>query len=140
MLDISTVGLVPVPKRSALDTSRRELSEHISFGFGTFLVVEQSRLEHRSLGGGDIHGRIRYHGEYIPGTSSRYYNRYEYTYRLFSLVVMPSVFLDCVKASKFQRLAGLSLFFSCAERHLIVYLASLNVRNGASEGEPCIPY
>ena len=91
-------------------------------------------------GGGDIHGRIRYHGEYIPGTSSRYYNRYEYTYRLFSLVVMPSVFLDCVKASKFQRLAGLSLFFSCAERHLIVYLASLNVRNGASEGEPCIPY
>ena len=47
MVDISTVGIVSVPKRSALETSCRELSEDVSFGIGTgtLLVVEQSRLE-----------------------------------------------------------------------------------------------
>ena len=46
ILDISTVGIVSTPKRSALETSRRELSEDVSFGIGTLLVVEQSTLEH----------------------------------------------------------------------------------------------
>ena len=38
MLDIPTVGIVPivpVPKRSAFETSLRELSEDLSFGIGT---------------------------------------------------------------------------------------------------------
>ena len=49
MVDISTVGIVPVPKRSALDTSCRELPEHVSFGSccGPLLVVvELGRLPH----------------------------------------------------------------------------------------------
>ena len=38
-----------MPKRSALETSRRELSEDVSFGIGTgtLLVVQQSSLENR---------------------------------------------------------------------------------------------
>ena len=31
MVDISTAGIVPVPKRSALETLRRELSQNVSF-------------------------------------------------------------------------------------------------------------
>ena len=55
MLDISTaVGKMEVPKRSALETSRRELSEDVSFGIGTgtLLVVEQSQssFENRPRG------------------------------------------------------------------------------------------
>ena len=42
MLDISTAGIVPVPERSALESPRRELSEDVSFGLRTVLVVEQS--------------------------------------------------------------------------------------------------
>ena len=38
MVDISTVGIVSVPKRSALKSSRRELSEYVSFGIGSVLV------------------------------------------------------------------------------------------------------
>ena len=53
MLDISTVGTVSVPKRPALEASRRELSENVSFGISTLLVVEQSILENRPRGGGD---------------------------------------------------------------------------------------
>ena len=45
MLDVSTVGIVSVPNRSVLETSRRELLEDVSFGVGTLLVVEQSSLE-----------------------------------------------------------------------------------------------
>ena len=51
MFDISTVGIVPVPKRSALETFCQVLSEDVSFGIGTvgtvgtLLVVEQSSLE-----------------------------------------------------------------------------------------------
>ena len=45
MVDISTVGIVPVPRRWALETSRRELSGDVSFGIGTLLVVEQSSLK-----------------------------------------------------------------------------------------------
>ena len=37
MLDTSTAGIVSVPKGSALATSRRELSEGVSFGIGTLL-------------------------------------------------------------------------------------------------------
>ena len=44
MVDISTLGIVPVPKMSASQTCRRELSEDVSFGIGTFLVVVQ--IEH----------------------------------------------------------------------------------------------
>ena len=51
VVDISTmVGLVSVPKRSALETSRRELSEDVSFGIGTLLGVEQSSLKNRPRG------------------------------------------------------------------------------------------
>ena len=56
MVDISIVGIVPVPKRSALETSRQVLSEDVSFGIGTvgtvgtLLVVEQSTLENRPRG------------------------------------------------------------------------------------------
>ena len=49
-VDISTAGIVPAPRRSALATSRRELSEDVSFGIGTLLVVEQSTLENRTRG------------------------------------------------------------------------------------------
>ena len=49
-LDISTVGIVSTPKRSALEKSGRELSEGVSFGIGTLLVVEQSSLENRPKG------------------------------------------------------------------------------------------
>ena len=51
MINISTVGIVSTPKTSALETSRRELSEDVSFGIGTLLVVEQSSLENRPGGG-----------------------------------------------------------------------------------------
>ena len=47
MLDISTVGTTAVPEWPALEASRRELSEAVSFGIGTHLVVEQSSLENR---------------------------------------------------------------------------------------------
>ena len=53
MVDISTVGIVPVPKGSTLETRRRELSEDVWFGIGTvgtLLVVEQSTLENRPRG------------------------------------------------------------------------------------------
>ena len=59
MLDISTAGIVSVPKRSALETSRRELSEDVSVGIGTLLVVEQSGLEKGRRGGVILHRRIR---------------------------------------------------------------------------------
>ena len=51
MLDISTVGIVSVQTESALETSRRDLSEAVSFGVGTLLVVEQRMsLEDRPRG------------------------------------------------------------------------------------------
>ena len=40
----SASPLVSVPQRSAFETSRRELSEDVSFGIGTLLVAEQSSL------------------------------------------------------------------------------------------------
>ena len=50
MLDIFAAETVPVPKKSALETSRGGLSEDVSFGIGTLLVVEQSSLENRPKG------------------------------------------------------------------------------------------
>ena len=45
MVDISTaVSIVSGPKRSALEPSRRELSEDVSFGIGTLWIVKQSSL------------------------------------------------------------------------------------------------
>ena len=44
-LDISTVEVVSIPKRSRLETSRGQLSEHVSFGIATLLVVDQTSLE-----------------------------------------------------------------------------------------------
>ena len=41
----------PVPTTSALERSRRELSEDVSFGIGTLLVVEQPTLEPPPQGG-----------------------------------------------------------------------------------------
>ena len=35
MLGISTAGIAPVPRRSALKISRRDLPEGVSFGLGT---------------------------------------------------------------------------------------------------------
>ena len=47
-------------QRSALETSRPELSEDVSFGMGTLLIVEESSLESQPTGGGDdIHRRAR---------------------------------------------------------------------------------
>ena len=50
MVDISTVGIVSVSRRSELETPRRELSDDTSFGIGTPLIVEQSSLENRTRG------------------------------------------------------------------------------------------
>ena len=50
MLDLSTVGLMSVPKMSALETSRRELSKDVPCGIGILLFVEQSSLEDRPRG------------------------------------------------------------------------------------------
>ena len=56
---MSTVGIGPVPKSSALEPSRREHPGDVSFRTGTLLVIEQSSLENPP-GGCDIHGHIRY--------------------------------------------------------------------------------
>ena len=45
MVDISTVGIVPVPQRSALETRVRELSQDVSFGIDTLLDIERASLE-----------------------------------------------------------------------------------------------
>lgn len=50
ILDIPMVWIVSVPKRSASETSHLELSEDVSVGTGTSLVVEQSPLENRPRG------------------------------------------------------------------------------------------
>ena len=56
MIDIATaaVGIVSVPKRWALKTPRRELSEDVSFDIGTVLIVEQPSSENRPQ------GRVKY--------------------------------------------------------------------------------
>ena len=88
MIGICMVGIVlivSVPKRSALESSRRELSEHVSFGNGTLWVVEQSSLENRpgggviyTVGGCDIHRRMRYKGCVILRVTS--YQIYQVSY------------------------------------------------------------
>ena len=63
MVGISALGIVPMPKKSALKTSRRELSEEVPFRFntvGTRLMVERSTLESRLGGGGDVYRVIVY--------------------------------------------------------------------------------
>ena len=50
MFDISIIGIMSVPKRSLLETSRRELSENVPFGIDTLLVVEQLSLESHPRG------------------------------------------------------------------------------------------
>ena len=50
ILNISTVRIASVSKRPELETSRPELSEDVSFGIGTLLVVERSSLENRPRG------------------------------------------------------------------------------------------
>ena len=47
IVHISTVGIAPLQKRSALETTRRQLSEDAAFGVGALLVVEQSSLVDR---------------------------------------------------------------------------------------------
>ena len=49
MVDISTVGIVAVPKRSALETSRRELPEDSSFGIFRPLAFCLFRSSRRSV-------------------------------------------------------------------------------------------
>ena len=64
MVGIYKVRIVSVPKRPALATSRRELSENVSFGvgtIGTLLVVEQSSSENRRPRG------VRYTPSYTVG-------------------------------------------------------------------------
>ena len=39
---VGIVGIVSVPKRSAFETSRRDLSEDVSFDTSTLLDIEQS--------------------------------------------------------------------------------------------------
>ena len=41
MVDISTVGILLVPKEIGMETSRRGLSEDVSFGIGNLLAVDQ---------------------------------------------------------------------------------------------------
>ena len=56
MVDISTAaGMVRVQTESALESSRRELSEDVSFGIDwyTLMVVEQSSLENHAPGACD---------------------------------------------------------------------------------------
>ena len=55
MVDISSavvliVGIVSLPKRSALEASIRGLSADVPFGIGALLVVRQSTLENRPRG------------------------------------------------------------------------------------------
>ena len=51
MLDVATVGIVSVPKRSVLETSRRELSEDVFYDIiSTLLVVEQSSVDNHPPG------------------------------------------------------------------------------------------
>ena len=59
MVDISTVGIVSVPRKSALEASRGELSEDVSFSIGTLQVVDQSSLESHPRGG-MIHTAVVY--------------------------------------------------------------------------------
>ena len=49
MVDVSSIATVSTHRRTSLETSRRELSEDVSFGIGT-LLVEQSILEYRPRG------------------------------------------------------------------------------------------
>ena len=51
LVDSSTVRMVSVPTRSALEKFIREVSEDGSFGIGTLLVVEQSTLDKPPQGG-----------------------------------------------------------------------------------------
>ena len=60
MVDIPAVGIVSVSKRSALETSTRELSEDVSFGIGALLVAEKLSLENRPRGVCDTHRGVRY--------------------------------------------------------------------------------
>ena len=55
VLDISTVGMMSVPKRSALQASRRELFEDVSFG----IDISGNRAWKTAAGVCDIHRRIR---------------------------------------------------------------------------------
>ena len=50
MADISTVGIVSVPKRSVPETSRRELSEDVSLGIGNPLGCREIELGKRLRG------------------------------------------------------------------------------------------
>ena len=50
MVNMSAVGTGSVPERSALVTSRRELTEDVSSGIGTLLVAEQSSFKNRPRG------------------------------------------------------------------------------------------
>lgn len=61
MLDITTVGLVSVPKRSASQTAGRELSEDFAFITCSPLVVEQPSLENGPRRGMIHTRRIRAH-------------------------------------------------------------------------------
>ena len=62
MLHVSTVGgIVSVPERSDLETSRRELSEDVPFGNGTLLAAEQSIELGKPLQGGVMYIVIRDH-------------------------------------------------------------------------------
>lgn len=51
MIDMFTVGLVPVRRRSVFEMSSHAFFEDLSFVIGTLLVVRQSSLENRLRGG-----------------------------------------------------------------------------------------
>ena len=72
MLDASTVGIVSVPDKSALEASRRELSEDTSFGIGALLVVEQSSFGKPPQAGAIysvVYRKVAPIGQFVPGVT-----------------------------------------------------------------------
>ena len=59
-----------IPKRTALETYRRELSEDASFGIGTLLSVEQSSLGNHPRGG----WFNTVNRDYIPGQNGTWWH------------------------------------------------------------------
>ena len=56
------LGILSLPRRLAVENSRRELSGGVSFGIGILLVVEESRLENRPRGVCDTYSVVSIYG------------------------------------------------------------------------------
>ena len=77
MVDISTavVEIVSVPKRSALETSVRELAEDVPFRIGSLLGVERWTLENRPRGASYVIYTPSYTGVVMVSFSHRFVPR-----------------------------------------------------------------